>query len=74
MKVRDENENNILNIINGNNQFELVDLFENVSTNMDISTNDENNDTKKIIHVLWTQMMNKKHILQNKKDLLRLFI
>jgi hypothetical protein len=34
---------------------------------MDISTNDENNDTKKIVHVLWTQMMNKKNILQNKK-------
>jgi hypothetical protein len=26
---------------------------------MDISTNDVDNDTKKIVHVLWIEMMNK---------------
>ncbi len=47
MKVRDENGNTILNIIYGNTQFDLVDIFDNVSNSMDISTNDVDNDTKK---------------------------
>lgn len=46
MKMRDENGNIILNIVYGNNHFEPIDLFNNVSNNMDISTNDVDNDTK----------------------------
>jgi hypothetical protein len=45
-KMRDENGNIILNIVYGSNHFEPIDLFNNVSNNMDISTNDVDNDTK----------------------------
>ncbi len=68
--MRDENGNIILNIVYGSNHFEPIDLFNNVSNNMDISTNDLDNDTKKIVHVLWIEMMYKINILRNKKDLL----
>ncbi len=48
MKIRDENGNIVLNIVYGSNHFEPIDLFNNVSNNMDISTNDVDNDTKKL--------------------------
>ncbi len=60
MKVGDENGISIINIIYGNNQFELVDLFDNVSNNMDFLQMMSIMTPKKIMHVLWTQMMNKK--------------
>jgi hypothetical protein len=66
MKIKDENGNIVLNIVYGNNHFEPINLFNNVSNNMDISTNEMNNDTKKIVHVLLIEMMNKINILQKK--------
>ncbi len=77
MKVGDENGNiilniiygnTILNIIYGNNQFELVDLFDIVSNNMDISTNDVDNDTKKNhTCAMDTNDEQKKHSTKQKK-------
>ncbi len=46
MKIKDENGNIVLNIVYGNNHFEPINLFTNVSNNMDISTNEMNIDTK----------------------------
>jgi hypothetical protein len=71
MKIGDENGNIVLNIVYGSNHFEPIELFNNASNNMDISTNDVDNDTQKnCIHVLWIEMMNKIDILQSKKDFL----
>ncbi len=36
MKVGDENGNTILNIVLKNNHFEPIDIFDNVSNNMDV--------------------------------------
>ncbi len=41
-------------ILYRNNHFKPLDLFDNVSNNMDIFTNDVDNETKNIVHVLWT--------------------
>jgi hypothetical protein len=53
MKIRDENGNIVLNIVYGSNHFKPIDLFNNVSNNMDISTNDVDNDTKNQLYMCY---------------------